>query len=110
MSDENWRFGMDINLTTAFYVTRAVLPGMLERKYGRIVHMSSVTGPVVGWEHTSVYGTAKAGLLGMARNLAIEVGPYNVTVNCVGPGFVDTGPPRRRYACHCPQHARGPPR
>ncbi len=91
MSDENWRYGMDINLTSAFHVTRAVLPGMMERKYGRIIHMSSVTGPVVGMEQTSVYGAAKAGLLGMARNLAIEVGPYNVTVNCIGPGWVDTG-------------------
>ena len=91
MSDENWRYGMDINLTTAFNVTRAVLPGMMDRKYGRIVHMSSVTGPVVAIESATVYGAAKAGMLGMARNLALEVGPYNVTVNCIGPGWVDTG-------------------
>ncbi len=91
MSDENWRYGMDINLTTAFFVTRAVLAGMMERNYGRIVHISSVTGPVVGIKATTVYGAAKAGMLGMARALAIEVGPYNVTVNCVGPGWIDTG-------------------
>ena len=91
LSDEDWRYGMDINLTTAFYVTRAVLPGMMDRKHGRIVHISSVTGPVVGIEAATVYSAAKAGMVGMARSLAIEAGPYNVTVNCVGPGWIDTG-------------------
>jgi 3-oxoacyl-[acyl-carrier protein] reductase len=91
MSDENWRYGMEINLTTAFYVTRAVLPGMMERNYGRIVHISSVTGPVVGIDMATVYGAAKAGMVGMARSLAIEAGPHGITVNCVGPGWIDTG-------------------
>ena len=91
MSDEGWRHGLDINLTSAFYVTRAVLTGMMERNYGRIVHMSSVTGPVVGIPGSSVYGAAKAGMLGMARSLAIEVGSHNITVNCIGPGWIRTG-------------------
>jgi 3-oxoacyl-[acyl-carrier protein] reductase len=91
MSDENWRYGMEINLTTAFYVTRTVLPGMMERNYGRIVHISSVTGPVVGIDMATVYGAAKAGMVGMARSLAIEAGPHGITVNCVGPGWIDTG-------------------
>ena len=91
MSDDNWRYAMDINLTSAFSITRAVLPGMMEHKYGRIVHMSSVTGPVVGIETAAAYSAAKAGMLGMARTLAIEVGPFKVTVNCVGPGWIDTG-------------------
>lgn len=89
-SDEGWHYGLDINLTSAFLVTRAVLTGMMERKYGRIVHMSSVTGPVVGIPGSAVYGAAKAGMLGMARSLAIEAGPHNVTVNCVGPGWIQT--------------------
>ena len=89
-SDESWRYGIDINLTSAFLVTRAVLPRMIERGYGRIVQMSSVTGPVVGIAGSAVYGAAKAGMLGMARSLAIEAGPYNVTVNCVGPGWIET--------------------
>ncbi|MFP6742765.1 MAG: SDR family NAD(P)-dependent oxidoreductase [Alphaproteobacteria bacterium] len=91
MSDENWRYGMEINLTTAFLVTRAVLPGMMARTYGRIVHISSVTGPVVGIDKATVYGAAKAGMVGMARSLAIEAGPFGITVNCVGPGWIDTG-------------------
>ena len=71
--------------------TRAVLPGMVSRRYGRIVQMSSVTGPVVGIAGSSVYAAAKAGMLGMTRALAIEVGPFGVTVNCVGPGWIKTG-------------------
>jgi len=73
-SEESWRYGIDINLTSAFIVTRAVLPGMIERNYGRIVHMSSVTGPLVGIAGSAAYGAAKAGMLGMARSLAIETG------------------------------------
>ena len=89
-SAENWRYCIDINLTSVFLVTRALLPGMIKRNYGRIVQMSSVTGPVVGIPGSSAYGTAKAGLLGMTRSLAIEAGPYNVTVNCIGPGWIKT--------------------
>jgi 3-oxoacyl-[acyl-carrier protein] reductase len=91
MSDETWRYSMDINLTTTFFVTRAVLTGMMARNYGRIVHISSVTGPVVGSATTTAYGAAKAGMLGMARSLAVEVGRHDVTVNCIGPGWIDTG-------------------
>ena len=89
-SDESWRRSIDINLTSVFLVTRALLPGMIKRNYGRVVQMSSVTGPVVGISGSTAYGTAKAGLLGMARSLAIEAGPHNVTVNCIGPGWIKT--------------------
>ena len=90
VSDEQWRYGIDINLTSAFMVTRAVLPGMMERNYGRIINISSVTGPSVGIAGSSVYSAAKAGMLGMTRSLAIESGPNNVTVNCIGPGWIET--------------------
>lgn len=90
MSEEGWDYGLRINLKTAFLVTRAALPGMMERGYGRIVQMSSVTGPVVGIAGSSAYAAAKAGMLGMTRALAIEAGPFGVTVNCVGPGWIRT--------------------
>ncbi|MDP6398957.1 MAG: SDR family oxidoreductase [Arenicellales bacterium] len=90
VTDEKWRYGIDISLTSAFLMTRAVLPSMMQCEYGRIVHISSVTGPVAGIPGSTVYGTAKAGMLGMARSLAIEVGSKNVTVNCVGPGWIHT--------------------
>ena len=91
LGDDDWAFGLDINLTSAFRLTRAVLPGMCARRYGRIVQMSSVTGPLVGIATSSVYATAKAGLLGMTRALALDVGGEGVTVNCVGPGWIETG-------------------
>jgi 3-oxoacyl-[acyl-carrier protein] reductase len=90
-SPEGWAYGMDINLTTAFLMTRAALPGMKARGYGRIVHMSSVTGPVVGIAGSATYAAAKAGMLGMARALAQEVGRQGITVNCVAPGWIETG-------------------
>ena len=65
MSDESWLYGLDISLNSAFYVTRAALKGMIKRNYGRIVHMSSVTGPLVGISGSSVYGAAKAAMLGI---------------------------------------------
>lgn len=90
LPDETWEFGLAISLTSAFRMTRAVLPGMLARGFGRVVHMSSVTGPVVGIDGSGVYATAKAGLLGMTRVMAIETGRRGVTVNCIGPGWIAT--------------------
>lgn len=90
MTEEGWDYGISINLKTCFLMTRAVLPGMIERRYGRIVQMSSVTGPLVGIAGSSVYAAAKAGMLGMTRALAIEVGGSGVTVNCIGPGWIQT--------------------
>ncbi len=90
IDNTQWRRGIDINLTNVFYVTRRVLPGMLERKYGRIVNMSSVTGPVVANPKSTIYSAAKAGILGMTRAQAIEVAANNITVNAIGPGWIET--------------------
>ena len=91
MSEEGWDYGISINLKTCFLMTREVLPAMMERRYGRIVQMSSVTGPLVGIAGSSVYAAAKAGMLGMTRALAIEAGSFGITVNCIGPGWIQTG-------------------
>ena len=90
-TDAAWAFQLGISLTSAFMVSRAVLPGMIRRGYGRIVHMSSVTGPIVGIAGSGTYATAKAGLVGMARVQAIENGKHGITVNCIGPGWIKTG-------------------
>ena len=90
IDDEQWRYGLDINLTSAFLVTRAVLPGMIAQGYGRIVQMSSVTGPLVSNPKAALYGAAKAGMLGMTRALAIEAAQHNITANCIGPGWIET--------------------
>ena len=91
LSEEQWDFGIAINLKTQFNVTRCVIEGMIERGYGRIVNMSSVTGPVVANPEESAYCAAKAGVLGLTRGLALDVAKHGITVNAVGPGWIDTG-------------------
>jgi len=90
ITDEQWRRGMDMNLSTVFHVTRRVFPSMIERNYGRIIQMSSVTGTVVSNPKGTIYSAAKGAILGMTRAHAIEGGPHNVTVNSVGPGWIQT--------------------
>lgn len=86
-----WDQGMARNLGTAFLVTKAALPSLIASGHGRIVYVSSVTGPVVSNPASTVYGAAKAGILGLMRGLAIEVGRQGVTVNAVLPGWIATG-------------------
>lgn len=89
-SDEQWDAAITRNLTTCVTVTQAVLPGMLTRRWGRIVNMSSVTGPLVSNFNSSVYSASKAAMLGLTRALAIEYGRHGITVNAVGPGWIQT--------------------
>ena len=90
MSDAEWAEKIALNLTTAFRVTRAVLPDMMDRRYGRIVHIASVTGPLVSNPHSTGYSAAKAGMVGMTRALAMEVADKGITVNAVAPGWIAT--------------------
>jgi 3-oxoacyl-[acyl-carrier protein] reductase len=86
-----WQRSLERNLTTAFLVTRAVLPGMKQRGYGRIVNVSSTTGAVSAVADATAYAAAKAGLLGFTRALALEAARSGVTVNAVAPGWIATG-------------------
>jgi 3-oxoacyl-[acyl-carrier protein] reductase len=90
MEPEAWQRGLDLNLTTAFLITREVAPRMVERGYGRIINVSSVTGPLVAYDGSSAYGAAKAGMDGLTRSLALELGRHGITVNSVAPGWIDT--------------------
>jgi 3-oxoacyl-[acyl-carrier protein] reductase len=90
-SDEHWDLTIERNLTTSYNVTRRVLPHMVRRGYGRIVNVSSVTGPLVSVPGESAYGAAKAALIGMSRAIALEVATREITINNVLPGWIATG-------------------
>jgi 3-oxoacyl-[acyl-carrier protein] reductase len=88
MTDAAWRLDIDLNLHTAYHVTRPLVAGMIERGWGRVVMVSSVTGPLVAIPGSAGYGAGKAGMDGLMRGLAIELGPSGVTVNSVAPGWI----------------------
>jgi 3-oxoacyl-[acyl-carrier protein] reductase len=91
LDDAAWDLDLAMNLGTAYNVTRAVAPGMLDRGWGRVVMVSSVTGPLVTAEGSVGYSAAKAGMDGLMRGIAIEVASRGVTVNSVAPGWIATG-------------------
>jgi 3-oxoacyl-[acyl-carrier protein] reductase len=85
-----WRRMIAITLDTAYHMTRAALPQMRRQRYGRIVNVSSVTGPLVSNPGHAAYGAAKAGMDGMMRAAAIEVAAEGITINAVAPGWIAT--------------------
>lgn len=89
VSDEEWRRMIDTNLSSAFYLSRAVAPDMISRKSGRIVNVGSMWGKV-GASCEVHYSASKAGLRGLTMALAKELGPSGITVNCVEPGVIET--------------------
>ncbi|WP_299451334.1 3-oxoacyl-ACP reductase FabG [uncultured Pigmentiphaga sp.] len=89
MKDEDWSAVIDTNLTAVFRLSRAVMRGMMKAKWGRIINVTSVVG-ASGNAGQANYAAAKAGVAGMTRALARELGSRNITVNCVAPGFIDT--------------------
>lgn len=88
-TDEEWRAVLDVNLTGAFYVTRALLPQMISHGSGSIINISSIWG-MVGGSMEVAYSAAKAGMLGFTKALAQEVGPSGITVNAIAPGATRT--------------------
>ena len=89
MKPEQWREVLEVNLTSAFLLSQAVLRGMMKQRFGRIVNITSVVGQT-GNAGQANYAAAKAGLVGMSKSLAQEVASRNITVNCVAPGFIET--------------------
>lgn len=90
VTDHEWRTSLDRNLTTCFAVTRAVLPAMRVRRYGRIVNVASTSGPVQAYVGDVGYHAAKAGMLGLTRAVALESAADGITVNAVAPGWIGT--------------------
>jgi 3-oxoacyl-[acyl-carrier protein] reductase len=89
MKDEDWQQVLDVNLTAAFVLSRAVMRGMMKARWGRIISITSVVG-TTGNPGQANYAAAKAGLIGMSKSLAQELASRNITVNCVAPGFIAT--------------------
>jgi 3-oxoacyl-[acyl-carrier protein] reductase len=90
ITDDQWRSALDRNLSTALFVTRAASPAMAAAGYGRIVNVSSVSGPVAAYEGDVGYHAAKAGMVGLTRSAAIDLAASGVTVNAVAPGWIRT--------------------
>jgi 3-oxoacyl-[acyl-carrier protein] reductase len=88
MSEDDWDLVMNVMLKGAFLVTRAVMPRLIEQGWGRVINISSRAH--LGNPTQANYSAAKAGLIGMAKALAIEEGRYGITVNCIAPGFMET--------------------
>ncbi len=89
MKDEEWQAVLDVNLTAAFRLSRAVLRGMMKNRWGRIISVTSVVG-TTGNPGQANYAASKAGLTGMTKALAQEVASRGVTANCIAPGFIET--------------------
>jgi 3-oxoacyl-[acyl-carrier protein] reductase len=89
MKDEDWQKVIDVNLTAGFRLARGAMRGMMKKRWGRIIGITSVVG-VTGNPGQANYAAAKAGMIGMAKSLAQEVASRGITVNCVAPGFIET--------------------
>jgi len=89
MKDEEWEKVLQVNLTGTFRLTRAALRGMMRRRFGRVINITSIVG-VTGNPGQANYAAAKAGLIGMSKSLALELASRGITVNCVAPGFIAT--------------------
>ena len=92
VTDEEWSAVVDANLTGTFHCTRAVVAGMKQRRWGRIVTISSGAGRSVSLTGIQAYASAKAAQIAFTRQMAHELGPFGITVNCVAPGFVLSNP------------------
>ena len=89
MKDEDWQQVLDVNLTAAFRLARAAMKGMMKKRWGRIINITSVVG-VTGNPGQANYVAAKAGIIGLSKSLAQELASRNITVNAVAPGFIAT--------------------
>lgn len=112
ISEEQWHRGLQRNLDTAFFMSRAVIPHMREQSFGRIVFVASVTGPLMAMRGEAAYAAAKAGMVGLMRSIAIDEAPHGITANVVAPGWIRTGAqtkPEQVEGEHVPVSRSGEP-
>lgn len=115
MTDEDWTEVIETNLNSVFYCTSAVLPGMIDQKYGRIVNLASFVGQAGNFGQAN-YAASKGGIVSFTKVLALELAKYNITANAIAPGFTDTdmlaGVPadvREQLKARIPMHRFGTP-
>ncbi len=92
IKDEDWDYCVELNLNSVMALTRAAVPGMKERGWGRVIHISSIMG-LGSTPKRNVYSATKAALIGMCRATALDLGPHGITVNCIAPGPIATEMP-----------------
>ncbi len=90
MPASDWQATIDANLSSAFYVSRALIPAMIERGWGRVINVASTTGGVGAARDDIAYAAAKAGVVGLTRALAVDSAAHGVTVNAIAPGWIET--------------------
>jgi 3-oxoacyl-[acyl-carrier protein] reductase len=90
LDDERWNALLQVDLAGVFRCFRAAMPHMIEAGWGRLLATSSIAGAVQGWASHAHYTTAKAGLVGLVRTLAVELGPHGITTNAIAPGLIET--------------------
>ncbi|MGD6807164.1 MAG: SDR family NAD(P)-dependent oxidoreductase [Candidatus Bathyarchaeia archaeon] len=91
MTEDDWHKVMHVNLYGVFHFTKAFLPGMVERKYGKIINISSISGSIVAFPNLVHYSASKGGINGFTKALALEMAQYKINVNAVAPGPIDVG-------------------
>ena len=91
MTEDDWNKVVQINLYGVFHFTKAFLPGMVERKYGKIINLSSISGPIVAFPNLVHYSSSKGAISGFTKALALEMAYYKINVNAVAPGPIDVG-------------------
>jgi 3-oxoacyl-[acyl-carrier protein] reductase len=89
MTPEDWNRVLSINLNGVFHCTKAVMPKMVQQKYGKIVNIASIAGAVVGFTNLTHYSASKAAIAGFTKSLALEMAPYGINVNAIAPGPID---------------------
>jgi 3-oxoacyl-[acyl-carrier protein] reductase len=91
MTSEDWNRVLSINLNGVFHCTKAVIPKMVQQKYGKIVNIASIAGAVVGFFNLTHYSASKAAIVGFTKSLALEMAQYGINVNAIAPGPIDVG-------------------